>query len=79
MDVRRDCVNYVQDERYAAGAGSAGAACISFAQHFSICMGAKGVQCLVSGHAVNPSMGARSRLLSRTVLKQDTTPPRLRG
>ena len=25
-------------------------------------MGAKVVQCLVSGHAVNPSMGARSRL-----------------
>ena len=24
MDVRRDCVSYVQDERYAAGAGSAG-------------------------------------------------------
>ena len=26
---------YVQDERYAAGAGRAGAACVSFAQHFA--------------------------------------------
>ena len=58
--------------------GCAGAACVSFAQRISISMGAKVVQCLISGHAVNPSMGARSRLLSRTVLKQDTTPPRLR-
>ena len=56
------CVSYVQDERYAAGAGSAGAACVNFAQRFLISMGAKVVQCLISGHAVNPSMGARTRL-----------------
>ena len=62
MDVRRDCVSYVQDERYAEGAGSAGAACVSFAQCLFISMAAKVVQCLISGHAVNPSMGARSRL-----------------
>ena len=41
--------------------GCAGAACVSFARHISICMAAKVVQCLISGHAVNPSMGARSR------------------
>ena len=32
--------------------GCAGAACVNFAQRFLICMGAKVVQCLVSGHAV---------------------------
>ena len=42
--------------------GCAGAACVSFAQCLSISMGAKVVQCLISGHAVNPSMGARTRL-----------------
>ena len=36
--------------------------CVNFAQRISICMGAKVVQCLISGHAVNPSMGARTRL-----------------
>ena len=30
-------------------------------QSFSTCVDAKVVQCLISGHAVNPSMGARSR------------------
>ena len=31
-------------------------------QSFSTCVAAKVVQCLISGHAVNPSMGARTRL-----------------
>ena len=59
---------YVQDERYTAGAGragavplslaqclkqgSAGAACVSFAQRLATCMGAKAAQYLPSGHAV---------------------------
>ena len=35
---------------------------VKFARSLATCMDAKVVQCLVSGHAVNPSMGARSRL-----------------
>ena len=35
--------------------------CVNSAQRFVISMAAKVVQCLISGHAVNPSMGARSR------------------
>ena len=58
---------YVQDERYAAGAGSAGAACVGYAQSLVVSMAAKVVQCLISGHAVNPSMGARTRHCSGIV------------
>ena len=36
--------------------------CVNFAQLIFISMDAKVVQCLISGHAVNPSMGARTRL-----------------
>ena len=36
--------------------------CVSCSQRFLISMAAKVVQCLISGHAVNPSMGARTRL-----------------
>ena len=53
--------------------------CVSLALRRFTCLGAKVMWSLISGHAVNPSMGARSRLLSRTVLKQETTPPRLCG
>ena len=59
--MRRDYVSYVQDERYAAGAGSAGVASLRFAQRFSICMGAEVARYLSSGLAVNTSMYARSR------------------
>ena len=68
---------YVQDERYTAGAGSAGvvplsfARCVShgcagvarvnFAQCLAISMAAKATWPLISRHAVNPSMGARAR------------------
>jgi len=33
MGINLSGLAYVQDERYAAGAGRAGAACVSFAQH----------------------------------------------
>ena len=36
--------------------------CVNFAQRFFISMAAKVVWCLIPGHAVNPSMGARTRL-----------------
>ena len=53
---------YVQDERYIAREHmDVRRDCVSFAQRISISMGAKVVQCLISGHAVNPSMGARTR------------------
>ena len=35
---------------------------VSFAQRLATCLGAKVTWSLISGHAVNPSMGARSRL-----------------
>ena len=41
--------------------GSAGAARFSFAQRPFICQAAKVMWSLISGHAVNPSMGARAR------------------
>ena len=41
--------------------GCAGAACVSFALRLSSRLGAKVVWCPASGHAVNPSMGARPR------------------
>ena len=54
--------DYVQDERYIAIEHmDVRRDCVSFAQCFSISMGAEVVQCLISGHAVNPSMGARTR------------------
>jgi hypothetical protein len=37
-----------------------GVVCVSLAQSLSTCMGAKVVWYVVSGHAVNPSMGARA-------------------
>ena len=77
MELQRD---YVQDERYIAREHKdVRRDCVKSAQRIFTSMAAKVVQCLISGHAVNPSMGARTRLLSRTVLKQDTTPPRLSG
>ena len=36
--------------------------CVRFTQSLFTCVAAKVVQCLISGHAVNPSMGARTRL-----------------
>ena len=66
MDVRRD---YVQDERYAAGAGSAGAACIKFALSLSICMGAEVAQYLTSGHALKHPCALILDFLSRKVQK----------
>ena len=42
--------------------GCAGAACVSFARSLYTSLGAKAMWSLISGHAVNPSMGARSRL-----------------
>ena len=47
---------------------------VRFAQGFYTQLGSQGGVVPVSGHAVNPSMGARSRLLSRTVLKQGPHP-----
>jgi hypothetical protein len=68
--------DYVQDERYIAGehmdkvrprSGREGALgyvrrdCVNFARHSATCLAAKVVWSTVSGHAVNPSMGARAR------------------
>ena len=53
--------DYVQDERYASGAGSAGAVPLSFALGLATCMGAEVAQYLSSGLAVNTYMYARSR------------------
>jgi len=54
---------YVQDERYIAREHmDVRRDCVRLAQSFSTYLAAKVVQCLISGHAVNPSMGARSRL-----------------
>ena len=53
---------YIQDEWYIAREHmDVRRDCVSFAHCFGFSMVAKVVQCLVSGHAVNPSMGARSR------------------
>jgi hypothetical protein len=68
---------YVQDERYTAGAGRAGAVplslarrltqgCagavpLSLAQSLFVCMGVEVVRYLTSGLAVNTSMYARAR------------------
>ena len=55
--------DYVQDERYIAIEHmDVRCDCVRLAQSFSTCLAAKVVQCLISGHAVNPSMGARTRL-----------------
>ena len=53
--------------------------CFKFALCLTLSVDAKVVWCLNSGDIVNPSMGIRARLLSRTLLNQDTTPPRRCG
>ena len=70
-------LRYVQDERYIArehmdevrpgtgregGLGHVRRDCVSLTQSLFTCIGAKVVWCVVSRHAVNPSMGARARL-----------------
>ena len=50
------------------------AARVSFKQRSIICLGAKPMRCLVSGHAVNPSMGARSRHPVSHGPEKDTSP-----